>query len=149
MRVRRDFRLPLKLKLSLLITSLVALAVLLVGFSLISRQKQALTKEVTKRGLTIAANLAGGAKSALATNDDLSLNILVKESMQDRDVVYVVFADEQGVVRAHPDVSAIGHPVVRPASLDPAGNQLLVQTYTRGGDEIIDISVPLLSLIHI
>ena len=143
MRVRRDFPLPLKLKLSLLITSLVALAVLLVGFSLISRQKQALTKEVTKRGLTIAANLAGGAKSALATNDDLSLNILVKEAMQDRDVAYVVFADEHGIVRAHPDVSAIGRPVVRPASLDPAGNQLLVQTYTRSGDEIIDISVPL------
>ena len=143
MRVRRDFRLPLKLKLSLLITSLVALAVLLVGFSLISRQKQALTKEVTKRGLTIAANLAGGAKSALATNDDLSLNILVKEAMQDRDVVYVVFADEKGVVRAHPDVSAIGRPVVRPAALDTPGKQLLVQTYTRGDDEIIDIAVPL------
>ena len=143
MRVRRDFPLPLKIKLSLLITSLVALAVLLVGFSLLRRQEQALTEAVTKRGLTIAANLAGGAKSALATNDDLSLNILVKEAMHDRDVAYVVFADEKGIVRAHPDVSAIGRPVVRPASLDPPGKQLLVQTYTRGDDEIIDISVPL------
>jgi adenylate cyclase len=142
-RVRRDFPLPLKIKLSLLITSLVALAVLLVGFSLLRRQEQALTEAVTKRGLTIAANLAGGAKSALATNDDLSLNILVKEAMHDRDVAYVVFADEKGIVRAHPDVSAIGRPVVRPASLDPPGKELLVQTYTRGDDEIIDISVPL------
>src|SRR5262249_13894980 len=97
------------------------------------------------RGLTIAANLAGGAKSALATNDDLSLNILVKEAMQDRDVVYVVFADEKGIVRAHPDVRVIGHPVARPASLHPARNELLVQTYTRGGAEHIDIGVPLVS----
>jgi adenylate cyclase len=142
-RVRRDFPLPLKVKLSLLITSLVALAVLLVGFSLLGRQEQALTEAVTKRGLTIAANLAGGAKSALATNDDLSLNILVKEAMHDQDVAYVVFADEKGIVRAHSDVSAIGRPVVRPASLKPAAEQRLVQTYVRGGHEIIDISVPL------
>jgi len=142
-RVRRDFPLPLKLKLSLLITSLVALTVVLVGGSLLDRQKQALTKAVTKRGETIAANLAGGAKSALATNDDLSLNILVKEAMQDRDVAYVVFTDETGIVRAHSDVTAIGRPVARPSALKPPGDRLLVQTYARGGSEIIDIAVPL------
>jgi adenylate cyclase len=142
-RVRRDFPLPIKVKLSLLITSLVALAVLLVGFTLLRRQEQALTDAVTKRGLTIAANLAAGGKSALATNDDLSLNILVKESMHDRDVAYVVFADEKGIVRAHSDVTAIGRSVARPPALKPAGKQLLVQTYRRGDAEIIDISVPL------
>jgi adenylate cyclase len=142
-RVRRDFPLPLKVKLSLLITSLVALAVLLVGFSLLRRQEQALTEAVTKRGLTIAANLAAGGKSALATNDDLSLNILVKEAMHDRDVAYVVFADEKGVVRAHSDVTAIGRSVSRPPALKPPSKQLLVQTYRRGDADIIDISVPL------
>jgi adenylate cyclase len=142
-RVRRDFRLPIKVKLSLLITSLVALAVLLVGFSLLRRQEQALTKEVTKRGLTIAANLAAGGKSALATNDDLALNILVKEAMHDPDVAYVVFADEKGVVHAHSDVTAIGRSVVRPPAMKPVGKQLLVQTYKHGEAEIIDISVPL------
>ena len=143
MRVRRNFPLPLKVKLSLLITSLVALAVLLVGFSLLRRQEQALTDAVTKRGLTIAANLAAGGKSALATNDDLSLNILVREVMHDRDVAYVVFADEKGIVRAHSDVTAIGRSVARPPALMPASKQLLVQTYRRGDAEIIDISVPL------
>jgi len=142
-RVRRDFPLPLKVKLSLLITSLVALAVLLVGVSLLRRQEQALTKEVTKRGLTIAANLAAGGKSALATNDDLSLNVLVKEAMHDRDVAYVVFTDEKGIVHAHSDVTAIGRPAVRPAALKPVDKQLLVQTYRRGETEIIDIAVPL------
>jgi len=142
-RVRRDFPLPLKVKLSLLITSLVALAILVVGFSLLRRQERALTEAVTKRGMTIAANLAGGGKSALATNDDLSLNILVKEVMHDHDVAYVVFADELGVVRAHSDVTAIGKPVVRPPELAAPDKQLLVQTYTRDTGETIDISVPL------
>jgi adenylate cyclase len=143
-RVRRDFPLSLKVKLSVLITSLVALAVLLVGFSLLGRQEQALTDAVTKRGLTMAANLAAGGKSALATNDDLALNILVKEAMHDRDVAYVVFADEKGIVHAHPDVTAIGRPIVRPAGLKPPGTALLVQKYkTAAGVDTIDISVPL------
>ena len=143
MRVRRDFPLPIKVKLSLLITTLVALAVLLVGFSLLSRQERALTDAVTKRGKTIAANLAAAGKSALATNDDLALNIFVKEAMHDEDVAYVVFTDEKGIVHAHSDVTAIGRPVVRPPALKPASQQALVQTYKRGDAEIIDISVPL------
>lgn len=143
MRVRRDFRLSLKVKLSLLITSLVALAVLLVGFSLLRQQEHALTETVTKRGLTIAMNLAAGGKSALATSDDLALNILVKEAMHDRDVSYVIFTDENGIVHAHSDVGAIGRPIVRPASLKPVDKHLLVQTYRRADAEIIDIAVPL------
>jgi len=142
--MRRDFRLPLKVKLSLLITTLVALAVLLVGFSLLRRQEQALTEAVTKRGLSMAANLAAGGKSALATNDDLALNILIKEALRDRDVAYVVFADEKGLVHAHSDVTLIGKPVVRPEALKPVGKELLVQKYKTAADaEIIDISVPL------
>ena len=111
------FRLPLKVKLSLLITGLVVLAVLLVSASLLRKQAQTLTDAVTKRGLTIAANLAGGAKSALVSNDDLTLNILVKEAMHDKDVAYVIFADEDGVVRAHSNVLMIGKRLTRPASL--------------------------------
>jgi adenylate cyclase len=142
--VRRDFPLPLKLKLSLLITSLVTLAVLLVSVSLLRRQEQALTDAVTKRGLTIAANLAAGGKSALATNDDLALNILVKEAMRDRDVAYVAFADEKGVVHAHSDVTLIGKPLARPEALKPVGRELLVQRHRAGTQEIIDIAVPLI-----
>jgi adenylate cyclase len=143
-RVRRDFRFSLKFKLSLLITSLVALAVLMVGLSLLRRQEQALTEAVTERGRVIAANLAAGGKSALATNDELALHIQVRDAMRLRDVAYVVFADEKGIVRAHSDVTAIGRTVIRPSLLkSPTTGQLLVQRYKRGDAEIIDISVPL------
>ena len=53
---RSVIRLTLKAKLSLLITSLVAAAVLLVGAFLLRQQQQSLTVEMTKRGLTIAQN---------------------------------------------------------------------------------------------
>ena len=57
------FRMPLKLKLSLLITSLLALTVILVSTFLLRQQQKTLTAEITKRGLTIAQNLADGAKT--------------------------------------------------------------------------------------
>src|SRR5205809_8095277 len=44
---------------------------------------------------TLFRSLAAGGKSALATNDDLALNILIREALRDRDVAYVVFADER------------------------------------------------------
>jgi len=58
-------RLPLKAKLSLLITSLVVLTVVLVGLFLLRQQQQSLTVEMTKRGLTIAENFAASAKTPL------------------------------------------------------------------------------------
>ena len=133
------------MKLSLLITGLVVLAVLLVSASLLRKQAQTLTDAVTKRGLTIAANLAGGAKSALVSNDDLTLNILVKEAMHDKDVAYVIFVDEDGIVRAHSNVSMIGQRLSRPASLTVPTDRALIQTYRPedGAAEIIDFATPL------
>jgi adenylate cyclase len=140
-----SFRLPLKVKLSLLITGLVVLAVLLVSGSLLRKQAQTLTEAVTKRGLTIAYNLAGGAKSALVSNDDLTLNFLVKEAMSDKDVAYVIFADEHGIVRAHSNVAMIGKRLVRPQSLQTPTAEVVIQTYLPedGDEEIIDFATPL------
>ena len=141
--MRREFPLPLKVKLSLLITGLVVLAVVLVGLFLLWKQEQTLTEAVTKRGLTIAAHLSAGGKSALVANDDLTLNILVNEAMTDRDLAYVIFADENGIVHAHSDVAMIGRPVARPAKLTAPSDRMLIQTYrTDAGEEIIDLAVP-------
>src|SRR4029450_9697728 len=92
-RRRVRLRVPLKLKLSFLITALVVLAVVAVGAFLLRQAQQTLTAGMTKRGLTIAEHLAAGAKSALLSNDDLTLNILIKDAMKDPDVAYVVIAD--------------------------------------------------------
>jgi adenylate cyclase len=140
-----SFRLPLKVKLSLLITGLVVLAVVLVSGALLRKQAQTLTEAVTKRGLTIAANLAGGGKSALVSNDDLTLNILVKEAMNDKDVAYVIFADEDGIVRAHSNVAMIGRRLSRPEALRPPKDRVVIRTYRPddGDEEIIDFATPL------
>jgi adenylate cyclase len=136
--------LSLKVKLSLLITGLVVLTVVLVSYLLLRQQQETLTEQMIKRGHTIATHLAAGGKSALVANDDLTLNVLVKEAMNDRDVAYVAFVDDEGSVRAHSDVSAMGRPLVRPPALAKLEDQPLVQTYKSEGRQVIDFSVPLI-----
>src|SRR3984893_9818683 len=122
-------RVPLKVKLSLLITALVVLAVALVGLFLLRPQQQSLTAEMTKRGLTMAENFAAGAKTPLLTNDDLTLGVLVTDAMKDPDVAYVIVADHDGRVLAHSDPRAVKGTVERPKGLEPLQDRLLVQLY--------------------
>jgi adenylate cyclase len=136
-------QLSLKVKLSLLITSLVVLTVALVSYLLLRQQQQALTEQMIKRGDTIAEHLAAAGKTALVGNDDLTLNVLVKEAMNDRDVAYVVFVDDEGAVRAHSDVASMGKPLTRPAGLLKLADTPLVQTYRAGKDTVIDFAMPL------
>ncbi len=143
-RPRGRLRLPLKVKLSLLITALVVLAVGLVGLFLLRQAQTTLTAEMTKRGLTIAENLAAGAKSSLLANDDLTLSILIKDAMKDPDVAYVAITDEDGTVRAHSDLALIGKPLARPSGLEQLADRPLVRTYTlKGQGRIIDFAQPL------
>jgi len=143
-RLRGQIRLPLKVKLSLLITALVVLAVGLVGLFLLRQAQHTLTAEMTKRGLTIAENLAAGAKSSLLGNDDLTLSILIKDAMKDPDVAYVAITDEDGTVRAHSDLALIGKPLARPPGLEQLADRPLVRTYSlKGEGGIIDFAQPL------
>jgi adenylate cyclase len=136
---------PLKLKLSLLITVLLTLSVVLLSAMLLRQQQTTLTAEMVKRGLTIAQHLAASAKNPLVSDDELTLNLLVKEALRDPDVAYVVITDDKGKALAHSDVTLVGRPLERPGRLAPLGAQLMVQTYEQaGGRELIDFSVPLM-----
>src|SRR5882672_10844152 len=137
-------RVPLKVKLSLLITALVVLTVALVGLFLLRQQQQSLTAEMTKRGLTMAENFAAGAKTPLLTNDELTLGVLVTDAMKDPDVAYVIVSDQDGNTLAHSDARAVKTPVVRPKGLEPLTNQVLIQTYKTPQGRIIDFAVPLI-----
>jgi len=140
----QKFRLSLKVKLSLLITLLIVLSVLLVSDFLLERAEQSLTDEITKRGFTIARDLAASAKNPLITRDELTLSLLVRDALRDEDVSYATLVDDDGKIVAHGDLNLVGTQVERPTQLKPLGNQMLVQTYAdpKGG-HIIDFAVPM------
>ncbi len=140
----KRFRLSLKVKLGLLITSLVVLTVALMSAFLLRQEQKSLRAEMIQRGLTIARDLAASAKNPLLTNDDLTLNLLVRDAMRDKDVAYVIFADQDEKVLAHADLTLVGKQISRPAGLRLAGKDLLIQTYTDPKEgRLIDFAVPL------
>lgn len=141
-----NLRVPLKVKFSLLITLLIVLSVLLVGDFLLERAENSLTGEITKRGFTIARDLAASAKNPLVTQDELTLSILVRDAVRNEDVAYAIITDENGKIVAHgSDLNAVGKQLERPKGLKPVGDRMLVQTYaeSKGGGHIIDIAVPM------
>jgi adenylate cyclase len=140
----RAVRLSLKLKLSLVITLLLGVTVFLVAAVLLRQEQRTLTVQMTKRGLTIAQNLAASARQPILTNDELTLGLLVKDAMQDPDVAYVIMADPDGKIVAHRDLALVGRPLERPSELAPLGDDVLVQTYADPGEgRLIDFAVPL------
>ncbi|MCI0547434.1 MAG: HAMP domain-containing protein [Candidatus Rokubacteria bacterium] len=140
----RGLKLPLKIKFGLLITALVVVAVSLVSAFLLRQQQQSLQLEMTKRGLTIAQNLSAGAKSAMITGDQPTLNLLVRDAMKDPDVAYLAIVDQEGIVQAHSDLSQVGRPLQRPTGLEPSGDEPVVQRFRMPGvGEVADFSQPL------
>ena len=135
----------LKVKLTLLITSLLVLTVVLVSAFLLRQQQQSLAEEMGKRGQTIAANLAASAKNPMVANDDLTMSLLVQDAMKDPDVAYAIFTDQNGRVVAHPDLTKIGSRIERPSGLGLAVGDQRVQAYSSAqGDRILDFAVPLM-----
>ena len=138
-------RLPLKLKLSVVIIALLTVTVLLVSGFLLRAQQRTLAEEMRKRGHTIAQNLGAGARTALLTRDELGLQMLIRDVARDPDVVYVAVTDASGTVVAHSELAKLGGPLERPTGARASTDALLVQVVqSEGHGEVIDVSVPLI-----
>ncbi len=136
--------LSLKVKLSLLITALLALTVAVLSIVLLQFAQNTLTSEITKRGLTIAQDLAASAKKPILTADELTLTLLVKEALAAPDVLYVTITDAAGKILADSDVASIGKPLVRPPGLLPVVDSPLVQPHVLPAQgRLLDFGIPL------
>ena len=138
------FRVPLKVKLSLLITLLIVVSVLLIGDYLLKHAENSLTAEITKRGYTIARDLSASAKNPLVTRDELTLSIFVRDALRDEDVAYAIITDDENKIVAHGDLNYVGRQLERPRGLRALGDEMLVQHYADSkGGHIIDFAVPM------
>ena len=135
-------RVPLRLKLSVLMVALLSATVLLVSGFLLRAQQRTLGDEMRKRGLTMAQNLGAGAKTALLTEDDLGMQLLVRDVARDTDVAYVAVTDASDKVVAHSDLALLGRRLQRPATT--RGTEIVVRTLSREGQpDVVDFAVPL------
>ena len=101
-------RLSLRTKSALLIEGLVVTVVLLTGITATMREKKTLERELEKRGLALAGDLAKFASRPLLSKDLPTLRRFVNHSMEQDYVRYVMLLDPQGKVIMHSDLAEIG-----------------------------------------
>lgn len=94
----------LQMKVSLLAAALLVVASLCLTFIATRSQQEALEREVEKRALVLASNLAGSAAEALVLEDDLTLGRLVQEAAQSHGVTSVRILRKDGFPWESPSI---------------------------------------------
>lgn len=100
--------LSLRTKSTLLIEGLVVTVVLVTGITATMREKETLERELEKRGLALAVDLAKFAARPLLSKDLPTLRRFVNHSMEQDYVRYVMLLDPQSNVIMHSDLAKIG-----------------------------------------
>ena len=98
----------LRIKLTLLIESLVVIIVVVTGIITTMREKESLESELRKRGLALAADVAKFTTSPMLSNDLPTLRRFVNHSMEQDYVRYVILLDPLGKVVMHSNLKEVG-----------------------------------------
>jgi len=116
-------RIPLLVKLSVLITLVICLTTAVIGYVVLGRQARLFREELTARGQALIQHLAENASTPLLERDELALNSLVEETKNNKDVAYAAIMDSHQVVLAHNDLRQIGQ-VLLPSATGEKGELL-------------------------
>jgi PAS domain S-box-containing protein len=104
----RRVEFKLRVKLALLIESLVVILVVVTGVITTMREKETLESELRKRGLALASDLAKFTARPLLSQDLATLRRFVNHSMTQDYVRYVFVLDPHGKVVMHSDLGEVG-----------------------------------------
>lgn len=122
-RFLQNKRIPLLVKLAILITLAICLTTAVIGYVVLGRQARLFREELAARGQALVQHLAENASTPLLERDELALNLLVEEAKNNKDVAYAVVVDSRQVVLAHNDLRQIGR-VLLPSTTGEKGKFL-------------------------
>lgn len=91
---------PIALKLSFVISLLIAFGMALLGSVVITNQEKLLRNQINAHGDTIASQLAQSAKEQILAGDKLSLSVMTKNLINDKNILGTVVFDDKGNVLA-------------------------------------------------
>jgi adenylate cyclase len=101
-------RLPLLVKLAVLITLAICLTTAMIGYVVLGWQARLFREELTARGQMLVQTLALNASTPILDRDELALNVLVEEAKNNKDVAYAAIVDPRDMILAHDDLRQIG-----------------------------------------
>ncbi len=108
--------LSLRSKSTLLIEGLVVFVVLVTGIITTVREKNNLQRELEKRGLALAVDLAKYSSRPLLSEDLPTLRRFINHTMEEDYVLYTVLLDPRSRVVMHSDLAEVGKTFTDPLS---------------------------------
>jgi hypothetical protein len=138
-------RISIKLQFILITITLVAVTVLGSTFFFTRQERDVLLREMTRRGATIARNLATVSTDSLIGNDQLALATFVTSTMKNDGVMYALTLNDRMLILAHSRIEDVGKSYVEPPGLRPLTNEeILIQPFQDEKKEpVIDIAIPI------
>jgi serine phosphatase RsbU (regulator of sigma subunit) len=135
-----------KVEFSLWVMLLLGATILVLTWFTLTQEREALTEEVTRRGLALAQYVATHGQDPFLTNDKLMLATLVGDVMKNADMVYALIVDRNGRVVASDKSDLIGGAYLRPPGdypLDRPSGRAFTWDHPLAG-RVIDVGIPLI-----
>ncbi len=138
-------RIPIRFKLSIVITFMIWITVLVLSVVILTRQRDRLYAQTMRTGRVSLGYFASNAGVPLLNEDVVGLNVLIKDAASVEGLVYASIVDRSGKVMAHSDTSLIGTPAppLPPGKESGVGEGVVSRTY-RGpaGEHLMNLSQP-------
>lgn len=103
-----SLRIPIRIQLSIAITTIIWLTILILSFVILARQRDHLYLQTVQTGKVSLNYFANNANIPLLNDDILRLNRLIKEATSVKGLLYAIIVDRKQVIKAHTDHTKIG-----------------------------------------
>jgi len=140
----RNLRIPISIKLAMLITFLIVIIMTVASSFFYSSQKEEFIVQTMRFGTTMVSNLSHNSSVPLLENDEASLHILLEEVSKMQDIKYAMVLNKGGIIKAHSDIQKIDQqytPIDNPVQITKNDNSEIL-SYREGKNEILDFSAP-------
>lgn len=133
---------PIRVKLSLAITFLISLTILILGFTILARQKDQLYSQTLKMGKVSLNYFANNANIPLLNDDIVRLNRLIKDASSVEGILYAVIVDRHNKIKAHSDPNNVGRilQTLQNQELRKDGNVTYFNQDLPSGIQVLDLS---------
>jgi eukaryotic-like serine/threonine-protein kinase len=135
---------PLRVKWTLLITSIVAVTMVATASVVIQRQYAAMMNQVMEYGSSLARFMATEIAVPVLSDEWVAVDVFAQEVIKTQDFKHLTVVDHRGTVRVSNDPALVGHPYVGPpgATLDSGKKGTIVRTRHAAGGTVLDFEAP-------
>ena len=142
-----NFRIPIRVNLSIAITLIVCLTILILSFTILAHQKEQLYSQAVEKGKVSLNYFSVNANIPLLNDDIVRLNRLIKDAPSVEGILYTAIVDRKNTIKAHIDLNKIGtrledFPNVEEVRND--GNLKYFRYSLPSGTQVLNLSRPII-----